>query len=155
MGQRVVWTSLRADLRHNSTRLDAFDKYETFAPPMAVINARHLLFQWPWQRQLVWYKVHLVRINWKMLCARCRSVVKCVAARLGPRTASRSKADSINSEYFTPPTFGQLEVTEQAPLVNAYTTNGFVIRNNFVYGSVALLPRTLLHWKVHQHILCH
>ena len=64
------------------------------------------------------------------------------------------KATTINTDYFVPPTFGRLEVGDQAPIVNGYTTNGFVVRNNFVYGSVALLPRTLLNWKVHVQV-CH
>ena len=33
-------------------------------------------------------------------------------------------------------------------MVNGYTTQGFVINSNRVYGSVALLPRGMLSWKV-------
>ena len=60
-----------------------------------------------------------------------------------------NKVTTVNTDYFVPPTFGRVEVGDLAPIVNGYTTNGFVVRNNFVYGSVALLPRTLLNWKVH------
>ena len=87
-----------------------------------------------------------------MLCARCRSLLGTATAasrcNLSFYRSKTGKATVINTDYFTPPTFDRLELTEQAPLVNGYTTNGFVIRNNFVYGSVALLPRTLLNWKV-------
>ena len=38
-----------------------------------------------------------------------------------------------------PATFAHLNIAEQAPVVNAFTTNGFIIRGNRVYGSVALL----------------
>lgn len=47
-----------------------------------------------------------------------------------------------------PATFAHLNIAEQAPVINAYTTNGFIIRGNRVYGSVALLPRGMLHWRV-------
>lgn len=49
---------------------------------------------------------------------------------------------------FMPATFAHLNIAEQAPVINAYTTNGFIIRGNRVYGSVALLPRGMLHWRV-------
>ena len=83
-----------------------------------------------------------------IISAKCRSsfFVR-LLAKYQIRTKT-NKAKNINTDYFVPPTFGRLEVGEQAPVVSAYTTNGFVIRSNFVYGSVALLPRTLLNWKV-------
>lgn len=81
-----------------------------------------------------------------MLCSGCRTLLAAVRGALRRRNSSSAK--DINSDVFMPATFGRLEVTERAPLVNAYTTNGFVIGNDFVYGSVALLPRTMLNWKV-------
>ena len=90
-----------------------------------------------------------------LVCARCRSLLGgsplALAAISPARCRIRSKSNkptTVNTDYFVPPTFGRLEVGDQAPILNGYTTNGFVVRNNFVYGSVALLPRTLLNWKV-------
>lgn len=117
------------------------------------VNARHSVIYMCRSAQY-WtpaeVKVQRVRINWKMLCSRCRSLLASAGRRCSlPFSRSKtSKAKTINTDYFTPPTFGRLELADEAPLVSAYTTNGFVIRNNFVYGAVALLPRTLLNWKV-------
>ncbi len=61
-----------------------------------------------------------------------------------------SKPGEGAEEVFMPATFSRMEVPEHAPLVQGYTTNGFVIAGNRVFGSVALLPRGLLHWKVWQ-----
>ena len=89
-----------------------------------------------------------------LVCARCRGLLagsSPLAAISPARCRIRSKSNkptTVNTDYFVPPTFGRLEVGDQAPILNGYTTNGFVVRNNFVYGSVALLPRTLLNWKV-------
>ena len=103
-------------------------------------------------------KVSRCALNRIMLCSLCCKRARAVASlswshRLSLARYKSDKLESISNDVFTPPTFGRLEIDEQAPLVNAYTTNGFVIRNNFVYGSVALLPRTLLNWKVRLHIL--
>ena len=71
----------------------------------------------------------------------------CVLPRLPPVRCLASRK-LTGSEVFTPATFSKLEVADRAPLVSAYTTNGFVIQGARVMGSVALLPRGLLHWKV-------
>lgn len=52
------------------------------------------------------------------------------------------------TDTFTPATFSRLEVAEQAPVIHAYHTKGFVIRDSVVYGSVGLLPRSFFNWKV-------
>lgn len=64
-----------------------------------------------------------------------------------PRLLS-AQGRSLATNVFMPATFAHLDIAEQAPVVNAFTTNGFIIRGNRVYGSVALLPRGLFHWKV-------
>lgn len=38
--------------------------------------------------------------------------------------------------------------TSDSPLVEKYSTKGFTISGNKVYGSVALLPKAYFHWKV-------
>ena len=50
-----------------------------------------------------------------------------------------------------PATFSRVEAADHAPLISAYTTNGFVIRGARVLGAVALLPRGYLHWRVDDH----
>ena len=55
---------------------------------------------------------------------------------------------TLNADVFVPPTFSRLEVADHAPLVDAYTTNGFILRGGRVLGSVALLPRGYFHWRV-------
>ena len=35
-----------------------------------------------------------------------------------------------------------------SPLIEKYSTKGFTISGNKVYGSVALLPNAYFHWKV-------
>ena len=35
-----------------------------------------------------------------------------------------------------------------APVVTRFSTQGFTVSGNLVYGSVALLPTAFLHWKV-------
>ena len=41
-----------------------------------------------------------------------------------------------------------MDPVQNAPLVQAYFTNGFMISGARVMGSVALLPRGMLHWRV-------
>jgi len=38
--------------------------------------------------------------------------------------------------------------SSNSPLVEKYSTNGFTISGNKIYGSVALLPNAYFHWKV-------
>lgn len=56
------------------------------------------------------------------------------------------------TDTFTPATFGRLEVSEKAPIIDSYLSNGFIIRTSVVYGSVGLLPRGFFNWKVTQKI---
>lgn len=148
------------DLQRSSTLHDASDKYETSYMWCSIILISIVRWKLWWSLErgvayCAWVGAHLMEATIKMLCTKCRSLVKRSSAiRRRHLNLSRTKTSkaigskTVNTDVFVPPTFGRLEVTEQAPLVNAYTTNGFVIRNSFVYGSVALLPRTLLHWKV-------
>ncbi len=54
----------------------------------------------------------------------------------------------MSDEVLVPTTFNRIEIPETAPMINGYTTQGFVVNGNTVYGSVALLPRGMLNWKV-------
>ncbi|XP_065909900.1 NADH dehydrogenase [ubiquinone] 1 alpha subcomplex assembly factor 3-like isoform X2 [Dysidea avara] len=36
----------------------------------------------------------------------------------------------------------------QSPVIDGYTTRGFNINGNKVFGSIALLPRAYFHWKI-------
>ncbi len=60
----------------------------------------------------------------------------------------RWNSESVSEELFIPTTFNKLEASDSAPMVNGYTTQGFIVNGNTVYGSVALLPRGILNWKV-------
>ncbi len=64
------------------------------------------------------------------------------------RVLYRWNSESVSEELFIPTTFNKLEVSDSAPMVNGYTTQGFIVNGNTVYGSVALLPRGILNWKV-------
>lgn len=65
-----------------------------------------------------------------------------------PVLCCRWNTESVSEELFIPATFNKLELSENAPMVNGYTTQGFVVNGNTVYGSVALLPKGILNWKV-------
>ena len=54
------------------------------------------------------------------------------------------------TEGFTPSTFSKIDVSEHAPVIDSYLTHGFIIRGSLVQGSVALLPRAMFNWKVHE-----
>ena len=53
-----------------------------------------------------------------------------------------------HSDGLVPTTLSRVDVPEQAPLISAYSTQGFTLRGVRVMGSVALLPRGFFHWKV-------
>lgn len=53
-----------------------------------------------------------------------------------------------DGDLIRPATFSKVDAVEAAPVVQAYFTNGFLIRGTRVMGSVALLPRGMLHWRV-------
>lgn len=38
--------------------------------------------------------------------------------------------------------------SSNSPLIEKYSTKGFTISGNKVYGSVALLPKAYFHWKI-------
>ena len=58
-------------------------------------------------------------------------------------------------DLIRPATFSKVNTVETAPVVQAYFTNGFLIRGTRVMGSVALLPRGILHWRVRVALIRH
>lgn len=86
----------------------------------------------------------------RVLCKSCqRSHGKAFGVLKQSRILPRQwSSESVSGDLFIPATFSKLEVSDSAPMVNGYTTRGFVVNSNTVYGSVALLPRGFLSWKV-------
>lgn len=58
------------------------------------------------------------------------------------------------TDTILPATFSKLDVSEQAPVLDGYLSNGFIIRGGVVHGSVALLPRALFSWKASLCVYC-
>ncbi len=52
------------------------------------------------------------------------------------------------SDGYIPPQLNRLDVSLQAPIIQGFLPDGFSIRGNILYGSVALLPRGFFSWKV-------
>lgn len=90
---------------------------------------------WLLNQQKMWYGFRIVRL--KLARESARRLQNVYGAQLRQYT-----------DTFTPPTFSKLEVSERAPEISGYLTNGFIIRGNAVFGSVALLPRGFFNWKV-------
>ncbi|CAI8044201.1 NADH dehydrogenase [ubiquinone] 1 alpha subcomplex assembly factor 3 [Geodia barretti] len=73
----------------------------------------------------------VLRRSLPLICSRCRRSYS------GP-----------DGDIFLPAALSKVDPVQNAPLVQAYFTNGFMISGARVMGSVALLPRGMLHWRV-------
>lgn len=58
-------------------------------------------------------------------------------------TTSRTHSDGA-----MPTTLSRVDVGDKAPLISAYSTQGFSLQGVKVMGSVALLPKGFFHWNV-------
>lgn len=78
-----------------------------------------------------------------------------LAMRRLPLLFSRRAYSGPDGDLILPATLSKVNVVEAAPVIQGYFTNGFMIRGVRVMGSVALLPRGMLHWKVTgEHDVC-
>lgn len=100
-------------------------------------------------------KTYLKIMRTIQMFAESAMLLQAVVKRLLPLLGSRGQrwrhihiGQGLLTDTFMPATLSRLDVVEKAPVVHSYLTNGFIIRNSVVYGSVGLLPRGFFNWKV-------